>query len=378
MLKNIEMRDGIPSLAWLAQGRDTPREWQLPWGGIGQRVDAATMTPREAMALARMDFALRLDPVQNARTGRTIPGERTVHRPDTGRDLGRVNRSYPVETYVRTFTEMLGGKVGESCVDGLIETTIVEMPDDLPPVSVAGVLGNGEQAFITLRLHDASRVADGAAVQRYLTMHSGCDGHTPRTFSTSAISPVCANTLTAALSRRAGNVRRSAKHGSNVAKLTQAIQAAMEEAREDDAIYSLMAQRQLTRDEALACLVNLYGRKVDGRFTVSRKGEEHIESVESIFYGTGTLNGQATGVRSGANTAWDLLQAGTYYLDRVAPPNVKADAQADAGELYTGPVLDWLRRETTDSLVNYRQSLTDILAGVAQGTDIVSQTLMAV
>lgn len=360
VIRKLEERDGIVSLAWLAAGRDAAHEWQLPWGGQGQRHDGPTMGIRESLVLGRIPETESVLLPNPLRPGESIPGVRANARRDTGRILGIVNRTYPHETYERTFGQMAGCAFDAN-------GRITGEPDGLT-VSVAGTLGHGEQAFMVLRLHDPRAVAAGAHVQRYIVMHSGCDGHTTRSISYSTISPVCANTLTAAMN---GEGRMSRRHGSDITTLADAIREYARVAEEQDAVYARMAGRTLTDSEADAAMVLQYGRKRDGEWTMSDRANEHAGSILAILNGDGSDRGRATGVRPGQHTAWDLLQAGTYYLDGIPLGGAAgADEGADAGEEHTGPTMEWMHREHTDSIVNYRQRLTDTLIAATDGANL--------
>lgn len=386
--------DGIVSFAWTDDGRQygtgTDNGWQKPWGGVGQ-ASGEPMSLRAAMALSRADFStsvrrayapsLRLRDAASAEERRQmpagiamipVPGMRHIVRDDTDRVLGTVSRTYPHIPYVQAMARFLGVK---------FDPTTGAMDETGAPfkVDTMGVLGNGEQMYATIQLPGGPRkIGSAGAVARYMLIHLGHDGHTTMSARLTAISVVCANTLTAAM-RDTSAGRVSVRHKRSRAHTDERLITAADEMRRmigiadaQDAQYAKMAERTLSERESLAVLAALYGngRDDNGHVKLSTRGEEHVRDIVSLFERTdGTDgNGRATGVTR-AHTAWDLLQAGTFHLDNVAPPKRTADESIDAGEVYSGPVDSWMHREVTDSLVSYRQRLTDILVDVSNGAD---------
>ena len=194
-------REGLRNKVWHRQGQEIP-------DGI-QCIDTA-------LEAARMTYnVLKSDVFADVNGQRVqIAGKCLVYRDEDGKQLGVNGSDFQVIQPREVF----------ECVQEFIqggELTIDTM----------GTMKEGKQIFMSLSVTgDPLEVVPGDMVERHLMALDGYDGNTPLTFASVATTPVCNNTVRAALAeakgRGKGLVRK--RHTKNVLRSDRVV--AMREA----------------------------------------------------------------------------------------------------------------------------------------------------
>lgn len=180
------------------------------WHGLGKVVESAPNSA-EAIQLAGMDWEVLQAPLKahialdgGKKKAIEVPGKFANYRNDTDEVLGVVGNRYEVVQNVDAFS-FFDAIVGEG--EAIYET--------------AGVLGKGENIFITAKLPSYIKVGRNDLIEQYIFITNSHDGHGSITAAFTPIRIVCNNTLNAALHQNSMKV--SIRHTSSAKeKLTQA------------------------------------------------------------------------------------------------------------------------------------------------------------
>ena len=182
-------REGLRNKVWHRQGQEIP-------DGI-QCIDTA-------LEAARMDYTVvKSDLFADVNGERVkVDGKCLVYRDEDGKQLGVNGSDFKVIQPREVF----------SCVQEFIqggELTIDTM----------GTMKEGKQIFMSLSIAgDPLEIVPGDMLERHIMALDGYDGNTPLTFASVATTPVCNNTVRAALAeaknRGKGLVRK--RHTKNV------------------------------------------------------------------------------------------------------------------------------------------------------------------
>ncbi|WP_435111925.1 DUF932 domain-containing protein [Nocardiopsis synnemataformans] len=152
------------------------------WHGLGAVVPEGVSDIDEVLALARIDFDVKLTPATYTWEGQTrqIPDRFTTVRDDTGAPLGVVGSKYvPLQNREAfTFLEDLTATYGV-----LWES--------------AGALRDGKKVFVSMRLPESIRIDAGGVndeIVPFIAVVNGHDGNSPFRVITTPWRPVCSNT----------------------------------------------------------------------------------------------------------------------------------------------------------------------------------------
>lgn len=156
------------------------------WHGLGQVVDKA-MTAAEAIKLANLDYEVAKCPMQgvieteNGIINSPYENRKFTYRTDNNDLLGIVSEDY----------EIVQNKEGFAFFDAIIS-------EGEAIFETAGVLGKGEQIFVTAKLPEDMLVA-GEPCNKYIILTNSHDGSSSIIAGFTNIRIVCNNTLQAAL-----------------------------------------------------------------------------------------------------------------------------------------------------------------------------------
>lgn len=183
---------------------------EIPWHKKGMIVNNA-LTTAEAIVACNADYEVGLAEVyakfpqelwKTNNVGLLVKGEKVprafaTYRKDTLKVFGMVGARYEVVQNVEAF----------DFIDNIIQTgeAVIE---------TAGVLGDGEQIFVTAKLPDYITLSNGDVIESYLFITTTHDGSGMVTAALTKIRIVCNNTLNMALSHCSNRVQF--KHTKNV------------------------------------------------------------------------------------------------------------------------------------------------------------------
>lgn len=294
MAHNLNVREGKVSMVY--QG-------QTPWHSLGFKIDPG-MTPSAARNACGMETFEVSKELLYLSDGHVIPNHRAIVS-DRGDVLAVMGKDYEVKQYSETLS----------------------IADDLGlEVETAGMLGNGERAWIQMKLPSTVQVTPGDAIGGYLSLMSSHNGTIGIAAIPTTIRQVCENTTEMVL--RSGVSAIRFRHTANV-------QGKIDEARKilDLLIQSLeftgMTFRQLAdkrmnhdavREFIEACLP---GKMTEGQESPKQLLDKRA-TVEHLVYNGKGASLAGSDVRSGESTAWGVLNGITEYVDHVRPAEAKS------------------------------------------------------
>jgi len=170
---------------------------QVPWHGLGTRLEKAPKTAAEAMKAAKLDWEVGLKRVYTWEGEHfyEIPDRKAVVRLDhwgepTCEPFGVVGSDYRALQNHEAF----------SFFDPIIETGQVSY-------HTAGALGRGERVWVLAKVETPMLIGGTDKVEKFLLLSNGHDGRTSVQVRFTPIRVVCQNTLSAALADGAGPMK---------------------------------------------------------------------------------------------------------------------------------------------------------------------------
>jgi len=181
MPHNISFTNGKPEIMFVGE---------TPWHGLGTHLDKPPGTAAEAIRAAQLDWRVVKKPIY-ALDGRefcVVPGYQATVRADRwGKEdckpFGLVGDDYQVLQNSEAF----------EFFDPVIQSGKIDY-------DTAGALGDGRRVWVLAKVKDDIHVKGNDAVQRYLLLSNGHDGHTALEVRFTPVRVVCQNTLDWALS----------------------------------------------------------------------------------------------------------------------------------------------------------------------------------
>jgi phage/plasmid-like protein (TIGR03299 family) len=162
---------------------------QVPWHGLGTRLEAAPKTAAEAMKAAKLDWEVGLKRVYTWEGEHfyEIPDRKAVVRLDhwgepTCEPFGVVGSDYRALQNHEAF----------SFFDPIIASGQVSY-------HTAGALGRGERVWVLAKVETPMLIGGADKIEKYLLLSNGHDGRTSAQVRFTPIRVVCQNTLSAAL-----------------------------------------------------------------------------------------------------------------------------------------------------------------------------------
>lgn len=305
MSHDIEIVDNVAQFCYVVRP-GVP----APWHGLGQASDKP-LTWDEAVKLAPMlgasyslrpMFSTRVTPREDGSRAVAIPFLAAIFRDADETPVGSGSPDYEITPPAR-IGEIMARALGRpDCID------------------TAGVLGSGRRMFATGLEDDSYEVRPGDSVQDYLVAATSFDQSKLTLLLRSRTRVVCANTL--AVAEAEGSALIAVKHTKGAdAKLeawTKAREAARVERESQLGTWRAWARYQLDRARAARILENVFPGE-SGRTTNVRN------RIGDMF-----ANREMIGSELSTDSAWDLYQAVTQWVDRERP--MRAASLGSAGE----------------------------------------------
>lgn len=183
MAHELNFEDGQASMMYVGD---------VPWHGLGTRLETAPKTAKEAIQAAHLDWEVGLKPIfaGNAKAFYNIPERQAVVRMDKwGQE------DCPIYGLVGPDYKPLQNRDAFAFFDPVVESSSVTY-------ETAGSLGQGERVWVLAKVAgaDAEFAIKGKdVVQKYLLLSNGHDGRTAVQVRFTPVRVVCQNTLSWAL-----------------------------------------------------------------------------------------------------------------------------------------------------------------------------------
>lgn len=183
MAHDLNFENGEASLVYVGD---------VPWHGLGTRLESAPATAQEAITAAHLDWQVELRPVYAGGKGMfyNIPSRQAVVRAD---QWGQEN--CPVYGLVGPEYVPLQNRDAFTFFDPVVGSGAVSY-------ETAGSLGKGERVWVLARVKGAKgefAIKGKDVVQKYLLLANGHDGRTAVRVRFTPVRVVCQNTLSFAL-----------------------------------------------------------------------------------------------------------------------------------------------------------------------------------
>jgi phage/plasmid-like protein (TIGR03299 family) len=275
---------------------------EVPWHGLGQRLDAPA-TAREAIAAADLDYEVELADLATA-SGIPVPGKKAVVRTDTNDVLGVVGDRYcPIPN--------------RDCF-GFLDAIVAD--GDLR-YHTAGALRKGERIWMLAKLPGQIRIRFSDDIsERYLLLTNSHDGSSClRVFFTS-IRVVCSNTLAMANREGQGEGVAIRHEGNLVGKVRQAREVLGIASRFFDDLegqFDLMARHYPTYSQVSAYYKALVPDPEDAHPARAQNTRDELFRLYEAGKGQDILE-----IRG---TTWAAFNAVTEYADHHRPTRGRDD-----------------------------------------------------
>src|SRR5262245_45178438 len=324
-MDNIARFNGIDAIAY--QG-------QTPWHHKGQKLgkDATVADALDAAGLrytveTREVFLAGGVLVENFKATVRLD----VHNPGVEVFLGMVGQGYEVGQNEKV------AKIAEA----------LERIGCRP--AAAGALGNGERAWILMRLPEAATVTpvDGDDVRGYFLIHWGHDGSVGVTGLCTPIRVICQNTLNAAVAdggRSWFSLRHSASLDARIDDAAALVQRLTAEMIASGETFASMARQQLTAAQVAEFVARVTPNTDSKSQTASPVIQARRDTIARlVFWGRGAaMANQLVDTREGGASIWAVYNAVTEYYDHVRPGEAKSEAgvsRANESALFGGNAL---------------------------------------
>lgn len=240
---------------------------EVPWHGLGQIVNSA-LTSKEAIVAANLDYEVikKQNTMHHDGVDYTSPGSFSTFRTDTKKVLGAVGKDYTIIQNRDSFS-FFDAIVGEG--KAIFET--------------AGVLGEGEQIFITAKLPKSIVLDNIDEIEQYLLLSNAHDASRSIEVLFTPIRVVCNNTLSAAL-RLAKNrikIRHTANAKDRLKEAHELLGIHSELMIEQEGMFNLIMDKQLNQSELYTYICNVFLTPTELN-DLTHAGLRNIKDVESI------------------------------------------------------------------------------------------------
>jgi phage/plasmid-like protein (TIGR03299 family) len=292
-----------------------PRE--NPWARFGH-VFAPTCDPQEALRLARLDWSVEKVGLRTSDLS-PVPDHMAVRRTDNGQVLGVVGSSYEVFT-----NQEMVGLLADIAGQGLIH------------FEAGGAFGRGEIVYIQAKLpnHDVT-LGDDRSIP-WMTISSGHAGNRQMTIMPTMLRCACWNTLTMALSERAGarrrhpglsngfNVRHSRGMREALADIAAAYAGTLRSLEVTREAYRFLARKPVTTWHVNRYFDAVFPAALDETDRSRAIAKARREKLNQLWMGP------TARVRGTAGSAFALLNVATEFVDHLR--KTKSDEGADPVE----------------------------------------------
>jgi phage/plasmid-like protein (TIGR03299 family) len=280
---------------------------EVPWHGLGQIVDKA-LTSEEAIKAANLDFTVIKKPnyIKHEGVEYANPFSYGTFRTDNKTILGSVGKDYTIVQNKDAFI-FFDSIVGDK--KAIFET--------------AGVLGKGEQVFITAKLPKSIVLDNIDVIDQYLLLSNAHDGTRSIEVLFTPIRVVCNNTLTAALNyaKNRIKIRHTASAHDRLKEAHKLLGIHSELVTEQESYFNILKDRQITPEEFKTYVCHMFLSKSEVE-AVAYAGLKNLGEIESIT--TRKMNimksvsdyfvlGPGQDLRTTKETMWGAYNAITGY-----------------------------------------------------------------
>lgn len=270
---------------------------EVPWHGLGYRVDGETIKSAKAMMkAAKIDWLVEKTPVFDGE-GNQINGAFQVRRVKDKQHYSIVGSDYiPVQNAdaFEFFTEYL------EAGDATMET--------------AGSLRNGAWVWGLARLDKSFKLKHNDVVNGYVLVGIPHQKGKSVVIKTTSVRVVCNNTLTMALAEHRHS-HRTAFTEDTIRTAKEKLGIARDQIDQFEETARVLQKKTLSREDVLAVLSPIFAPKAD-LVDITKK-------YQGDGFGDNTKLGQLMGALEHApgaqpDNAWGVLNAVTYYADHMA------------------------------------------------------------
>lgn len=315
MAHNIATINGQDAIAYLDQ---------TPWHGLGKRLQL-----KDVPAAARIDAAL------DAASMRWAVGSLPIFLAD-GTEVTGHKASVRFAEDGATVAAQLGivgdGYTHVQNADACEVLQVLATEFGCVPAS-AGVLGNGEQCWMLMRLADATITPiPGDDINGYFLLRWGHDGNLSVQGLGTGIRVVCQNTMTLATAGRKAwmSIHHTRNAGARLDEAAKLIKSLMQALQATGETFASMARKQLDA-RGLQAFINaaIPNTATAANAPVSPIIVARRDTVARlVFYGKGAaMANQLADTSEGGASLWAAYNAVTEYVDHVRA----AEAQSPEG-----------------------------------------------
>lgn len=301
---------------------------QLPWHGLGQKIEGKAATAAQAIEAAHLDWDVSLYNMKaydNSGTEAVVPDKYAVVRDDTWESNNKIvlgvvgNRYVPLQN--RDAFGFFDGIVGKG--QAIYHT--------------AGALGDGQRVWILAKLPDDIVLPGEDITNMYMLLSNSHDGTSSIEGMLTPVRVVCNNTLTMALQKHKHkfNIRHTASAGDKLNVAAKAVGFMRKQSGELQELFGDMARKQMNVSTLKGYFDSLWPEpdtQVKTRKEVT-DGDEIIKSVgdDMVLVGSSRAYGNwerrrdklaeifqtAPGctIQQTRGTLWSAYNAVTEYVD---------------------------------------------------------------
>jgi phage/plasmid-like protein (TIGR03299 family) len=293
-----------------------------PWHGLGDNIigEMQRALPAERISLARarggLDYQVTTEGIRLADSGLLLDSHKAtvrVNQDGTRLPLGIVGKGYEV--------------IQNEQATELLEVMAREW-GAVP--AVTGALGDGEKAWMLMRLADAQvSPLPGDDVRGYALAHWGHGGDNALTIRGTSVRAVCQNTINLAFSSSKPWV--VIKHTTSAsARLDQAAKVMgqlMQTMAATGETFASMAAKALTPAQLDAFIAQVIPNTTAGA-KVAPVIQARRDTIALLVHGGrgAALANQLVSTQDGSASAWAAVNAVSEYFDHVRPGEAKSDA----------------------------------------------------
>lgn len=268
---------------------------ESPWHGLGTRLEKVA-TSKEALEAARLDWAVRCEPIF-LENRRQVDGYRATVRIDTWQPLGVVGMRYTPIQNVEAFA-FLDALVGEA--RAMYHT--------------AGSLRGGRKVWIQAKLPDDLVITPRDVANKFLLLVNSHDGSTALVCRFVATRVVCENTLAAALRERGTTSQVSVVHTRNATERVKEARRVLSLSLKYFDVFGQRCQAMSTVQLNRKMLAEYFAMVVP--MPASGHNGSHVQQIHRALAHL-FEKGRGNELRQVRGSLWAAYNAVTEYVDHV-------------------------------------------------------------
>jgi phage/plasmid-like protein (TIGR03299 family) len=330
-----------------------------PWHGLGIECSHA-MSAEEAMELAALNWKVFKAPLYTGELldkdgnvlvegGIKIPGQYVTVREDTQESLGIVGERY----------SPLDNSACFSLFNEIVQSNEAHF-------EVVGSLFGGRKVWLLAKLPEYIRIRDTDDItEEFLLLSTSHDGSLATDIRFSPIRTVCANTLTASLSKKSKyqySIKHTPNYRSKVETARKMLGLAQEFFKGMENVLNLLANYQISSNELEWYTEEIFpnnskkadedSSEYDPSYELATRTKNNRESILNLFE-----NGKGNSEKGIKGSAYAALNAVTEFVDWERPTranieNIREDLHLNSIWLGTGATVKQLAFDKIKELVN--------------------------